>query len=366
MFIVLGFYLLISKKEHTINSYLIFIASGSYFAISYGCGTSGGLAEGQATIGVALVAAVLLDLYGYIKIYFPRIVICILCASITLQSGARKLVNTYNWWGMTESNLWSSVNKTDIPLLDGILLSSETKDVYENIYHSILRYTSENDPIYCFPQIPIFYSLCNRRDPGVYAKVQWFDVSTDKSVENDIEVLKNNMPKAVIMYDTPEYAYVAHESAFRKDGGVSGTRKMREFLYNFVYEQGYIHYGTYKSGNNAIQLWILGGNEQTISVFAGGDGSRDNPYLIDDESQLITFAKMVNDGRSFEGQYILLNDDITISSSSLWNEIGTSEAPFKGNFDCDGKVIYTEDPSIKIFGSVTGKVSNLIVKSANN
>ena len=93
--------------------------------------------------------------------------------------------------GADEADFWASENNIgDVPLLSKIRASTDTKAVYEEICKEITEGVQEDETIYCFPQIPIFYSLCDRWDPGVRSKVEWFDVSTDEAVEADIDILK--------------------------------------------------------------------------------------------------------------------------------------------------------------------------------
>lgn len=78
---------------------------------------------------------------------------------------------TYNWWGMDESSLQESVYlSNDIEVFEGIGLSYETLNAYETVYHIVTQNTDEKDSIYCFPQIPSFYYICNRMDPGCVQK----------------------------------------------------------------------------------------------------------------------------------------------------------------------------------------------------
>ena len=116
--------------------------------------------------------------------------------------------------------------------------------------------TAEGEPIFCFPQIPLFYVLTDRPDPGTFTKVQWFDVASDKAILQDIDTLRQNPPGAILFYHTSEYAYQAHEAAFR-GGNTSGTRQMRDFLFSFVSEQGYQHYATYRMESNTLTLWLM-------------------------------------------------------------------------------------------------------------
>lgn len=365
---VWGFVNIIRKKRQIDEYVLIFTLAGAYFAIAYSCGNSGGLAEGQMTIGIALLVTLFLQVFSYKWERFLRIAVVMVCIGITIQTADKKMIYTYNWWGMDESDFWSSRQESEIPLLEGIHMSYETLNVYESVYDIIMQNTTDADAIYCFPQIPIFYSMTGREDPGTRSKVQWFDVSTDETVIGDIAVLQDNIPKVVIMYNTSEYAYQSHESAFRK-GEMSGTRRMREFLYNFVYENHYSFGGRFVANNNVIQVWIREDESVSpINVFSGGNGTYEDPYLIESAEQLVTFSRMVNEGRTFENNYIRQIADIDLGEIDNWQPIGKfgGDTAFLGIYDGAGHVIKNlkveeteEDYNLGLFGQLGGKVYNL-------
>ena len=91
-------------------------------------------------------------------------------------------------------------------------------------------------------------------------------------------------------------------------------------------------------------------NENIASSFAGGDGTELSPYLIENAQQLAYFAKQVNDGEDFEGNYIKIINDIDLGYRK-WTPIGlgytgertadgvTTTTEFKGDLDGDGHVI---------------------------
>ena len=110
--------------------------------------------------------------------------------------------------------------------------------MYQNITDIVEKNTSINDSIYCFPECPVFYVLTNRNDPGVAAKVQWFDVSDNDVVRQDIKVLENTLPKVIIIHNLYDSTYEGHESAFN-NGQVSGTQEMRDALYRIIYTYSY-------------------------------------------------------------------------------------------------------------------------------
>lgn len=369
LFVVGGFWFLydIIKKKRDADAYMLWFAlAGAYVAISWGCGNSGGLAEGQATFGVVILIGFALDLLSHIYMLPFQVVIVGLCVVLTLQSGTKKMVHTYNWWGADEADFWeSSIPVEGVELLDGIEVSTDTKNVYEEICSEIKDNTSETDSIYCFPQIPIFYSLCNRYDPGTKAKVEWFDVSTDSAVESDIDVLKQNPPKAVLMYDVSEYAMSSHERLFR-NGEISSMRKMREFLFQYVYENEYIFIGKYQTGNNTLLLWIKKDETENSyeKIFDGGNGTQESPYQISKAEQLIKLSEMVNNGRTFAGQYIEQMADIDLEGYKFI-PIGEAEegSYFYGTYNGQGHKIcnltVNVDSAGGLFGQLAGNVYNL-------
>ena len=91
--------------------------------------------------------------------------------------------------------------------------------------------------------------------------------------------------------------------------------------------------------------------EETITVdSAGGFGTEENPIRINTAEDLMTLCDNVNNGDNYAGKYVMLNDNIDLSSVSNWTPIGNTTynkqyAPadasvvFSGVFDGNGKVI---------------------------
>lgn len=79
--------------------------------------------------------------------------------------------------------------------------------------------------------------------------------------------------------------------------------------------------------------------------YAGGDGSKTNPYEIATEKQLAKLARDVNNGNTFRGKYFKLTADIDLSGG-IWMPIGkyynygnVNNRLFFGKFDGNGHVI---------------------------
>ena len=83
-------------------------------------------------------------------------------------------------------------------------------------------------------------------------------------------------------------------------------------------------------------LWTSG--EIDADIFAGGDGTKENPYLIETAAQLTAFAGSMNDKIDYTGKYVALKNDIIVSSAA-WTPIGGSSYLFNGTFDGKGHKI---------------------------
>lgn len=88
-----------------------------------------------------------------------------------------------------------------------------------------------------------------------------------------------------------------------------------------------------------------GTDSQTLTLYAGseklaalaGEGTQENPYLIQSESDLTTLGRMVELGYSFDSKYLQVTADITLTDE--WTPIGSSSKPFSGTLDGNGKKI---------------------------
>ncbi|MCI6710950.1 MAG: S-layer homology domain-containing protein [Firmicutes bacterium] len=116
------------------------------------------------------------------------------------------------------------------------------------------------------------------------------------------------------------------------------------------------------------------------TAFAGGSGTENDPYQIDDGAQLAYLASEVNKGKgqTYKNSYFVLTADIDLANNN-WTPIGNSFADvlfdgpdyrlFAGNLDGKGHTISnisigTESTPLEsdvfgLFGATGGKISNL-------
>ena len=83
--------------------------------------------------------------------------------------------------------------------------------------------------------------------------------------------------------------------------------------------------GTY-SGNGNVTLYAM-----WTASFIPGSGTQADPYLISSTEQWNLFANNVNSGNTYNGKWVRLGADITVSTMA-----GKQTRPFKGTFDGAG------------------------------
>lgn len=114
-------------------------------------------------------------------------------------------------------------------------------------------------------------------------------------------------------------------------------------------------------------------DQPAVSVFAGGAGTEDNPYLISSLSELEALRDSVIGGETYEGKNIELTADIDMSEKygegkASWDPIGTEQKKFMAVFDGGGHTItgiyINSDKSyMGLFGWVEkGGIKNLTMK----
>ena len=92
-----------------------------------------------------------------------------------------------------------------------------------------------------------------------------------------------------------------------------------------------------------------------------GNGTQADPYLIKTAEDLVTLGKLVEDGLSFEGEYLKMVADIALPDA--WEPIGKSlSKPFSGNFDGGNHLLTVPEGGLPLIGTpVNASLSNLNV-----
>lgn len=258
VFIIEFMYLVFKMQESQGRTWhmILLALSGMIVAIGYGCGTSGGLAEGQTGLALGLAIGLVFHFANAYKKQSLRAVALTMAFCITMSAVSYKYTTAYSWWGLTEGDLRKATEQIDVDYMDGIHVSKETKYGIESIVSAIQDHSAEGDSIFAFPQVPIFYLLSNRY-PDTFTLVQWFDVANDEDVVKDIDVLRENPPQVILHVHVDEGIIGSHESMFRGEGESSGLRLMDEALTEMEETYGYILAASFTLQNYPVEVWYL-------------------------------------------------------------------------------------------------------------
>ena len=126
----------------------------------------------------------------------------------------------------------------------------------------------------------------------------------------------------------------------------------------------------------AMTLSTIGGedlsplavNKAQAAGFTGGDGTKENPYLISDANQL----QMLNSylGKNYAQTYFKLINDIDLTGIN-WTPIGSSSSSFHGHFDGNDytinnlKIVYSGTYAQGLFGNFGGTIKNVTMNNAD-
>lgn len=108
-------------------------------------------------------------------------------------------------------------------------------------------------------------------------------------------------------------------------------------------------------------------NGTIASGFAVGTSTENDPYQINTAAELAYFAKSVNDGKWYDGEYIILKNNINLNNQE-WTPIGNHSNSFRGNFDgrnhtVTGMQISGELDRVGLFGECTKHNVNSAIKN---
>lgn len=105
------------------------------------------------------------------------------------------------------------------------------------------------------------------------------------------------------------------------------------------------------------------------NIFSG-KGTKETPYIIENQNDLIQLQKEVNSGKTFKNNYFRQTSDIDLDNKE-WIPIGNKvKNPFYGIYDGNGFVIKnifidTDTANSALFGYLGGTVSNLGIESGS-
>ncbi len=231
------------------------VLQGAVLAIGYGSGTSGGLSQGETALALGVVVALLFKLVEGRHRNLPTLALLLACVFFAMTYMSVKDVTPYVWWGMKLEPIERLTQTLDVPYLEHIRVSAREKKIIEGVHNALSANLGPTDQMFTFPHDPLFY-LTEDRIPFTKSYVQWFDVASDQTIDSDIAKIEMTMPRAIVIIEVPEFVMSSHETLFR-EGGISGLRRMQQFLLSYTADNAYRKIARYKVNDGyMITVWI--------------------------------------------------------------------------------------------------------------
>lgn len=226
-----------------------------------------------------------------------------------------------------------------------------------------------------FPRVDFLSSKINNKN------IRYFDISYDSNSLKTIKSLTKYSAEYIIIYNVSQSDIKDSEMQISYSELKTYMNMYKEISKN-CWSKGYEKVKSYYI-NDSIELavWKKSENKKNTSWKNGGNGTQDSPFEISTAEQLYNFSEFVNSGNSLKNKYVVLTNDIDMSSIKNFKPIGFEVNPFqfKGIFDGNGYAIKNleirrNDYSlfdenylkydIALFGKLGGKVENLIVEDS--
>lgn len=253
--IVIGFIIFTFFKK-PINKSLVMLAFISLGYI-FGTGTSAGLSEVAAFIGLCMFIGYMLKLNSFLNL--GKVFIILFCLSLSFVYVEIKYERPYYWWGL--STLDIRINRQIIKApseLNGLYTSENNLKLINDVSAAISTYSKASDSVVAFPNIPLFYLINNRWPPGK-AVVYWFDFLPDNLAIKEAEAIKKNPPKVIVYLDLGPAVWQAHEALFR-NGKSSGQRAINDSIKAVIKKQKMLLLKTYNlENNNSLSVYVSTG-----------------------------------------------------------------------------------------------------------
>ncbi|SDB07172.1 FMN-binding protein [Eubacterium oxidoreducens] len=283
--------------------------------------------------------------------------------------------------------------------------TNEAGEVYTGgLADNLTAYTADN-----YTNIAATLNSYYESYPVDIASIYGLDSAVlNKWIVNENQEVVPEGEATTVTYAQPECEIVPEEELTYQDGTWYGRDDEGSLVVQIVVSNGSITKETVVSGDatdaeayaqalsKALEKSVYGDTTTYATVdaskFAGGSGTKSDPYLIRTQAQLRYIAEALNEDVDFEGVYFKQIANITLSGDEWlpigWgiytkiNGVGTQYCvyPFKGNYDGQGYTISnltigsktesTKDPRMQytagMFGVVTGDVSSNVLPTSEN
>lgn len=213
----------------------IMLASGYALSISYGFpNTYPYLAA--FVFGLALTQQTALNRWKNIALLGCLMMTVFWCISLKLSTPS-----SFHGWRC--GSVLGQLEQSNIPILKGLWLPVEEKNMLEDFYAKTHYYTSPQDTLLAFNNNQLFYALLERKPFTPYLSY-YYDVSPDEQSLDTIARLEQEEPGTIVFMKFSEASAIFHEEAFR-GGEISGQRVLGHYLEQLVASGRFVDVGSY-------------------------------------------------------------------------------------------------------------------------
>lgn len=207
-------------------SFDLFAVAALSCCLMYSTALSTLISAPGAFLGVGLAVSLAWNkLSGFTRLSVFFLAVTFLYADATV---AAKYSRPYYWWNISAPDVRSGLAEFTPSILKGISTAPENKAAIEGTTRIILENTQPGDFVFAYPSIPVFYLLSDRWPP-TNSLQHWYDTVNDAGVMEDLDKLKSNLPKVIVILDLPADAALVHEKLFR-GGKFSAQREMAGWI----------------------------------------------------------------------------------------------------------------------------------------
>ena len=204
-----------------IRDKLIFRAVIPVLMLSASLAYAGTMTAGYNFVSMeVLIAICYAEIYLFFKDKRPQLTIILACIFATILFTETKIfTSSYSWWGYNLSPVLNAKQESKFPELKNIKLDKITSEILEQAYNISIE-IKEDQTIFAYPNIPIFYKLL-KKSPIVSYPVQWFDVFPTKKSNEVIKSIENKKPEYIFWLKPPAAVYSGHAMLRKMESGMS-------------------------------------------------------------------------------------------------------------------------------------------------
>lgn len=171
---------------------------------------------------------------------------------ILLTAFSFKAQNPYGWAGWNERPIYESSVRAAVPKLEGLVLSPSTNEVVSEVVEIIEQESRSEDDVFTYPNLPIFYYLTGK-EPVTFGYIHFPDVANDDVLRGDLQRLRDDPPRVVVMVPFTKEVARDLELGFR-EGRPSGISELNDYMLSL--KDTYELRASWPTAGGELGVWV--------------------------------------------------------------------------------------------------------------